>query len=254
MKKVMLVCALLIFAAFLLYDKAYCPDEMEESLNLLTPTETKHAGTVTPVHLPTPLMPKTWTPVPAKENKKTLEIRGLVEIPNEDGAFVIDLKYATKDNFMGKKIYTRSKCIIHKNTLNKLVNANKKLNSLGYKIKILDAYRPYSAQKILWDAASDKSYVASPKNGSIHNRGAAVDITLTDQKGIELKMPSGYDEFSKRAHIDYRGCTEEEMRNRELLGKIMVESGFKRIKSEWWHFEDTEGKKYPLLDIPFERF
>lgn len=182
------------------------------------------------------------------------EKNGLIELPKLDDTFIIDLKYATEDNFTGKKIYNVSKCIIHKGTAKKLISANNEFKKLGYRIKIFDAYRPYSVQQILWDAASNKSYIANPKKGSVHNRGAAVDITLADSKGKELPMPSGYDEFSKRAHLDYLDCPDVQIKNRELLGKIMVKHGFKRISKEWWHFEDTDAKNYPTQDIPLEDF
>ena len=183
-----------------------------------------------------------------------LEKHGLVELIKLDDSFVIDIKYATEDNFTNKKIYTLPLCLINKNTAKKLIAANNEFKNLGYRIKVFDAYRPQSAQQVLWDAAEDKSYVANPKNGSKHNRGAAVDVTLVDGEGQELGMPSGYDEFSERAHLKFNKCDEELIKNRELLGNIMVKHGFKRISTEWWHFDDTDALKYPLLDIAFEEF
>ena len=110
------------------------------------------------------------------------EIQGLVVLTELDDSFVIDLKYATEDNFAGQVIYTHPICVIHKNTAQKLIVANDEFKEMGYRIKIWDAYRPFSAQQLLWDAASDKQYVGDPKKGSVHNRGAAVDITLVDSK------------------------------------------------------------------------
>lgn len=194
---------------------------------------------------------KTPTPCPKVKAK---EVKGLVELLKLDNSFVIDIKYATKDNFTKKVIYPSAKCIINKDTASKLIRANNEFKKLGYTIKIFDAYRPHSAQKILWDAASDKSYVADPKKGSNHNRGAAVDLTLVDKSGKELPMPSNYDEFTKRARLDYKDCSKEKISNRELLGKVMVKCGFKRIGNEWWHFDDSNAKKFPVLDIPFNNF
>ncbi len=188
------------------------------------------------------------------DQNAVLEKHGLVELIKLDDSFVIDIKYATEDNFAKKKIYTLPLCLINKNTAKKLIAANNEFRTLGYRIKVFDAYRPHSAQQVLWDAAEDKSYLANPKKGSKHNRGAAVDVTLVDGEGQELGMPSGYDEFSERAHLKYNKCDEELIKNRELLGKIMVKHGFKRISTEWWHFDDTDALKYPLLDIPFEEF
>lgn len=193
------------------------------------------------------------TPTPGAKGK-VKEVKGLVELLKLDNTFVIDIKYATKDNFTKKVIYPSAKCIINKNTASKLIKANNEFKKLGYTIKIFDAYRPHSAQKILWDAALDKSFVADPKKGSNHNRGAAVDLTLVDKSGKELPMPSNYDEFTKRARLDYKDCSKEQINNRELLGRIMVKCGFKRIRSEWWHFDDSNAKKFPVLDIPFDKF
>ncbi len=186
--------------------------------------------------------------------EKPVEINGLIELTELDDSFVIDLRYATANNFTGKKIYTQPRCILHKDTALKLISANNHFKSLGCRIKILDAYRPYSAQRILWNAASDKSFVADPTKGSNHNRGAAVDITLVDKDGKELEMPSAFDEFTRRASIKYTDCPKEQIENRELMGRIMVQHGFSRINSEWWHFNDINAKEYPVQDIPFEKF
>lgn len=188
------------------------------------------------------------------DQNAVLEKHGLVELIKLDDTFVIDIKYATEDNFAKKKIYTLPLCLINKNTAKKLIAANNEFKTLGYRIKVFDAYRPHSAQQVLWDAAEDKSYLANPKKGSKHNRGAAVDVTLVDGEGQELGMPSGYDEFSERAHLKFNKCDEELIKNRELLGEIMVKHGFKRISTEWWHFDDTDALKYPLLDSAFEEF
>jgi len=183
-----------------------------------------------------------------------LEIQGLVKLEDLDSSFVIDLKYATEDNFTGKVIYSKPLCVIHKKTAKKLIAANSEFKELGYRLKIFDAYRPFSAQQTLWDATDNKSFVANPKKGSIHNRGAAVDVTLVDEAGNEIEMPSGYDEFSERAALDYKDCPKNQIENRELLGRIMVKHGFRRINNEWWHFEDTNANYYPIRDISFEEF
>ncbi|GAB6180865.1 hypothetical protein JCM14036_21840 [Desulfotomaculum defluvii] len=178
----------------------------------------------------------------------------LVKLTELDDSFFYDLKYASTDNFTGKKIYSQAICLIHRNTAQKLISANNDFKQLGYRIKIYDAYRPYSAQRVLYNAAENKTFLADPEKGSNHNRGAAVDITLVDEKGNELPMPSKFDEFSIRSRINYYSTEQKLINNRELLGRVMVKHGFKRIGNEWWHFEDTEAKKYPLLDIPFESY
>jgi zinc D-Ala-D-Ala dipeptidase len=199
------------------------------------------------------------SPYPIQRPKTTNKVvepgsKYLIELLKLDNSFVVDLKYATTDNFIGKKIYSQSKCLMNKNTAQKLIEANIEFKNLGLRIKIFDAYRPLSAQKILWDAAPNKSYVANPQKGSVHNRGTAVDITLVDSAGKELPMPSSYDEFSQRAHLNYKNCSKQKLKNRELLGSIMIKHGFKRISTEWWHFNDVDANNYPILDIPFEEY
>jgi D-alanyl-D-alanine dipeptidase len=119
-------------------------------------------------------------------------------------------------------------------------------------LKIYDAYRPVSVQKIFWELLPDTRFVADPKVGSKHNRGTAVDVTLVDQLGRDLPMPTPYDEFSERAHATYRGCAPEEGENRDLLKQAMVKEGFVPYIHEWWHFDDPDWERYPLLDLPFE--
>ena len=181
-------------------------------------------------------------------------IDGLVRVKDIDDNFSIDIRYATTNNFTGKKIYTSSVCLLNIDTAVKLISANNEFNLYGYRIKIFDAYRPKSAQQKLWDNCSNKKFLSNPKTGSVHSRGAAADITLVDNNDKELEMPGNYDEFSKRSYITYNGASKTAIKNRELLAKVMIENGFKRIKTEWWHFDNKDYKKYPLLDTKFELF
>ncbi|MBP3284588.1 MAG: M15 family metallopeptidase [Clostridia bacterium] len=169
----------------------------------------------------------------------------------------IDLKYATTDNFAGIQFYPKiAKAYLREGTAKKLMAANEEFYSLGYRIKIFDAYRPRRYQYDLREAArqinpATQGYIANPDTGSHHNRGASVDITLTDLEGHELDMPTGFDHFGPEASITYNGCTEEQKANRELLGTIMEQHGFRRISSEWWHFDDKDYLDYELLDVDF---
>lgn len=184
----------------------------------------------------------------------TKVVNDLIELIELDDSLVLDLRYATDNNFTGQVLYTEARCFIHINTAKKLIAANNELKSLGYSIKVFDAYRPHSVTELMWDLTDNKNYVANPKTGSNHNRGASVDITLVDSDGNELPMPSEFDEFTKRAHLNYNDSSKEELNNRELLGNIMVKHGFRRIRNEWWHFDDLDYKKYPILDISFSAF
>lgn len=180
------------------------------------------------------------------------EYEGLVEIREMDSTIEVDLKYATSDNFTGETLYQLEVCLLLKPTAEKLVAANAEFAEEGYRLKIWDAYRPKSAQQIMWEHSPDGVYVADPAVGSNHNRGASVDVTLVDQNGRELEMPTGFDEFTEKASRNYPGMTEEARRNMEYLTKVMVRNGFSVIQSEWWHFNDADYKEYPHLDISLE--
>ncbi|MBS0619872.1 MAG: D-alanyl-D-alanine dipeptidase [Verrucomicrobia bacterium] len=163
----------------------------------------------------------------------------------------LDVRYATSRNFLGKAVYDRPKCFLRRKVALKLDAVQKRLQKIGLGLKVFDGYRPLSIQKQFWEAMPDPRYIASPDRGSKHNRGAAVDVSLVDQEGIELKMPTDFDDFSLKAHRDYERLPKEVIFNRMLLENVMVESGFIPVESEWWHFDDEEGETYPLEDISF---
>ncbi|SKA84714.1 D-alanyl-D-alanine dipeptidase [Caloramator quimbayensis] len=181
-------------------------------------------------------------------------IDGLINVRDIDDSIIIDLRYATENNFLNKKIYDIPVCVLQLNTALKLSKANSFAKDLGYRLKVLDAYRPLSVQKIMWDIIKNEDFVAPYWRGSNHNRGAAVDVTLTFENGDEILMPSDYDEFSERASINYKDAPTIAIENRELLSMIMIKAGFLRIESEWWHFNDSEYEKYGLYDISLEKF
>lgn len=188
------------------------------------------------------------------ENKSLRIIDGFVDIEQMDDSLIIDMKYATDDNFVGKASYPVRKCVLQYETAKKLVAANKEFKEYGYKIKVFDAYRPLSVQKIMWGFMPNEDFVANPAKGSVHNRGCAVDITLVNSEGNEVEMPSPFDDFSEKAHIKYMGASPEAIKNREFMAGIMVKHGFLRMESEWWHFNDENYKQYPVCDTPLEAF
>jgi len=143
------------------------------------------------------------------------------------------------------------------------VAANAEFAEEGYRLKIWDAYRPKSAQQVMWEHGPDGVYVADPAVGSNHNRGASVDVTLVDQNGREVEMPTGFDDFTEEASRNYPDMPEEASRNypdmpeearqnMEYLTEVMVRNGFSFIQSEWWHFNDADYKEYPHLDLSLE--
>ena len=174
----------------------------------------------------------------------------LLEVKKVIPNVVLDIRYATTNNFTGQKLYDGDRTFLRKETAKKLAAAQREFNAQGLGLKIYDAYRPLSVQRKMWAVYPHPGYVADPARGSRHNRGAAVDVTLIHlDTGKELPMPSHYDEFSERAHRDYTGASAEETRNRELLERVMQKNGFKGLPTEWWHFDDVDSRKYGLLDI-----
>ncbi len=177
----------------------------------------------------------------------------LVDIRTLSDKFEIDLKYASEDNFVGRKIYSIPLCAMQICTARKLIEANREFLQKGLRIKIWDAYRPLSAQKLMWDIMPVHSFVADPYNGgSIHNSGFAVDVTLVDMEGREIEMPTVFDDFSEKASRKSSAMTETAAKNLALLTDVLVRHGFKTINSEWWHYYDADLKERIPLDIPLE--
>ena len=179
----------------------------------------------------------------------------LVELVTLDPTIKLDVRYATTNDFLGTPVYTQARAFLQRPAAEALVRANHELKALGFGLIIHDGYRPWYVTKIFWDATPDdkKIFVADPQAGSKHNRGCAVDLSLYDLKtGLEVAMPSGYDEMSVRAYADYPGGTDEERARRALLKQAMEKQGFAVIPKEWWHFDYKDWKQYPILNVKFE--
>ncbi len=180
----------------------------------------------------------------------------LVEVPSLDSTIKTDLRYATTNNFLGTPVYTAAaKAYMQRPAAHALVRINASLAKQGYGLLIHDAYRPWAVTKIFFDATPDKfhMFVADPAQGSRHNRGCAVDITLYDKAtGKPVEMVGGYDEFSDRSFPDYLGGTGRQRWHRDLLRREMEKEGFSVLENEWWHFDYREWRKYPILNLTFE--
>lgn len=176
----------------------------------------------------------------------------LVEIRKLDSTIILDIRYATANNFTGHKIYTEARAFLVGPAARALVEIQHDLKKKGLGLKVFDAYRPLSAQWKLWKIKPDPNYVADPHHGSRHNRGAAVDVTLVDSTGKELMMPTPYDAFSEKAHSDYMNLPEMAIQNRKLLQNVMEKQGFIPLDTEWWHFDYQGWEKYPVLDVSFK--
>lgn len=161
---------------------------------------------------------------------------------------VIDLRYATDNNFTGQVIYDFTDVYLRYGTVKKLILVQDELKESGLYLKIWDGFRPPSAQFKLWDVCPDPTYVSNPNNGfSSHSRGNTVDITLVHADGTEVVMPTGFDDFSDLADRDYSDCGKEAADNAIFLEQLMVKHGFKPYSGEWWHFTDNQA--YPVDQV-----
>jgi D-alanyl-D-alanine dipeptidase len=173
-----------------------------------------------------------------------------------DSTIRLEVRYATDNNFLGTPVYTRPRALLQRPAAEALVKANKALRPLGYGLLIHDAYRPWYVTKIFWDATpQDKKWlVANPAEGSKHNRGAAVDVTLYEiASGKPVEMPSTYDETTDRARADYPGGTALQRYHRAMLRRALENEGFVVNPTEWWHFDYKDWKSYPILNVPLDR-
>jgi D-alanyl-D-alanine dipeptidase len=162
----------------------------------------------------------------------------------------LDLRYATTNNFTHQKLYAEARCLFRPQVAARLAKVQNDLKAMGLGLKVYDCYRPLSVQKRMWELVPDANYVADPKQGSRHNRGSAVDLTLVDATGKELPMPSTFDEFSPKSHLDYQGGSLASRQNRSILQNAMEKRGFLPYGQEWWHFDDPNWRNYPVLDLP----
>ena len=191
---------------------------------------------------------------PPKENQDFLS-SDLVELKNIDKTINYDIRYASTNNFMSNKFYTRAEAYLQRPAAQALGRVNKKLKTKGYGLLIHDAYRPWYVTKMFWDATplDKKIFVANPENGSRHNRGCAIDLTLYDLKsGKVIEMVGGYDEMTERSYPNYYGGTTEQRWHRKLLREVMESEGFNVYEFEWWHFDYKDWKQYPISNDRFE--
>jgi len=175
---------------------------------------------------------------------------GLVNVAEACPGVIVDMRYATERNFFKTRLYDGDGAWLLAGAARKLGEAARLAAEHGYRLVVLDAYRPLSAQARMWEIMPDENFVAPVSRGSNHNRGAAVDVTLADAEGRELPMPSGFDEFSERASHQYEGGDSSALARRDLLRKCMEQAGFTPYDAEWWHYTDPDSKTGPLIDAP----
>lgn len=210
--------------------------------------------------------PKPSKAAPSKSAQR-LDSLGYVNIQTLDSTLVVELVYATPDNFVGEVLYADLvEAYLLPEAAEKLVAAHRLLKERHprYRLAVYDAARPMSVQKQMWRIAVKNgwshSYVANPaKGGGLHNYGAAVDLTILDENGAPLAMGTAFDYFGEEAHTNREPelvrqgkLTEQEAANRLLLRSVMREAGFTSLSSEWWHFNhcsrDVAKQTYRLIE------
>lgn len=192
---------------------------------------------------------------PPVENRQ-FRSADLVDLTTLDPAIKLDIRYATAENFLATPVYESAKAFLQRPAAEALGRAVQKLRQLGYGLLIHDAYRPWYVTKIFWDATppDKKIFVADPRQGSRHNRGCALDLTLYDLKtGKEVPMTGGYDEMSERSYAFYPGGSSLQRWDRALLRNALESEGFAVYSYEWWHFDYKDWEQYPILNLTFEQ-
>jgi len=171
----------------------------------------------------------------------------LVEITEVTHDVLIDLRYATENNFTGARVYARAGCYLNPEAAACLARAIDLARPLGFRLKLFDAFRPAEAQWALWNFRPDPEFLADPRRGSPHSRGAAIDLTLIDRSGVELDMGTGFDAFTPLSHHGAAGLSDTASRNRFILLGLMTTAGWDFYRNEWWHYQLFQPRRYPLL-------
>lgn len=173
---------------------------------------------------------------------------GLIRITEVDRSIAIDLRY-TRDSAIAKRALYESNmpALLRPETAVRLRKANDYVKLHGYRIQVWDAYRPPSAQLVLWDASGhDDRFVANPfSKPSQHSCGTAVDVTLVSKSGQAVEMPTGFDSFTPQAAARYQHPDPEVMKRKHILQQAMSQAGFFPLPNEWWHFTDRRFQAYP---------
>lgn len=178
-----------------------------------------------------------------------LQTQHLVNVKDLDPTILSDLKYATTDNFTKTVLYdTLSNVYLHPVAAKKIVKAQQYLKEInpGFSLLVYDAVRPLSVQRRMYKVVQNTpyaAYVANPVRTGLHNYGMAVDLTICNEQGIPLDMGTAFDFFGKAAGINREQelvkegvLTRQQIKNRDLLRKVMIQAGFLTIRGEWWHF------------------
>ena len=168
-----------------------------------------------------------------------------------DSTILLDLKYATTDNFVQEKLYNCGRCFLRPTVTKLIIAAHQQLQKQEFGLKLFDCYRPKPIQELLWKKVPNANYVTPPWKGSMHNRGAAIDLTIVDKNGRELDMGTAYDFFGKEAHHTYTKHSAAIAKNRKLLKELMASFDLHPIRTEWWHYS-YQKEKYEISEMQWD--
>lgn len=192
---------------------------------------------------------------PQEEDSHKFRKSDFVDLETVDPSFKLDIRYATDNNFVGKKVYSQAKAFLQRPAAMALAGVSSRLKSQGYGLIIYDGYRPWTVTWVFWQHAQgpQKMFVADPQQGSKHNRGCAVDVAMYRlETGMPVPFPSDFDEMTPRAFSDYEGGSVEERLHRKILREAMEAEGFEVHPHEWWHFDYKEWPHYRIENLSFE--
>ena len=200
------------------------------------------------IHPPPTEPPETESTQPPEVVQPEPDDEDFVRVRDYIPGIIVDLRYATDNNFTEQQIYDFTELWLRYGTVKKLMLVQEELKQSGLYLKVWDGFRPPSAQFKLWEVCPDPTYVSNPNNGfSSHSRGNTVDITLVYADGTEVVMPTGFDDFTKLADRDYSDCDQAAAANAMFLEQLMIKHGFKPYSGEWWHFSDLNS--YPVEQL-----
>ncbi len=190
---------------------------------------------------------RTINPAPAVLDSVDYDTTKWTELVALDSTILLDIRYATENNFVGQVLYGCARCFLRPAAAQAVLAAHQELKTEGLGLKMFDCYRPRDVQYKLWEIFPKPGYVANPDKGSIHNRGGAVDLTIVDSTGQELLMGTDFDFFGPKANHTYTDLPKAVLANRRKLRELMGKHGFSFIRSEWWHY-NFQNKEYELAD------
>lgn len=177
----------------------------------------------------------------------------LVDLARFDPRLRLNIRYATPANFMGRTLYPLARAVAQRPVAEALAKVQTRAEAAGYGLLIFDAYRPWRITRAMWEATQPekREFVADPRTGSRHNRGCSIDLSL-HRKGVEVTMPSPYDDFTPAAYRSNTAAPPEALALSRMLEGWMVAEGFVPLPNEWWHYDWAEWRRYPIMDVPLE--